>query len=73
MVKRKNMSTGFTLLIAAAVLLGAGAWSLLAGKTIGLYGVIEPRGSIFYWIIVTSYLGLGTLCVAGAVRILLFR
>ena len=48
-------------LAAAILLLTAGIASLIAGKTIGLYGMIEPRSSIFFWVIVVTYLGLGAM------------
>jgi hypothetical protein len=56
---------------AGIVLAALGAWSLWAGKTIGLYGVIETRTSPFYWIIVLTYLGLGALNVISGVRLFL--
>lgn len=65
------MSAGYVYLIAGVVLLAAGIVSLILGKTIGLYGVVETRASIFYWIIVVVYIGLGGLCLLGALRLLL--
>ena len=67
----KNMSTSFFFIIAGLVLLGFGIWSLLAGKTIGLYGIIETRSSPFYWIILIVLLGLGILNIIDGLRILL--
>ena len=57
------------LLLAGFILLAAGIISLLMGKTIGLYGVVETRQSIFYWIIVIVYLVLGGLCWFNAIRL----
>lgn len=56
------------LFVAAVVLLTACGLSLWRGKTIGLYGSIEPRTSLFYWLIVVTYGGLGTLCLIFAIR-----
>jgi succinate dehydrogenase/fumarate reductase cytochrome b subunit len=66
----KNMSTFLIFIIAGVVLLGFGIWSLLAGKTIGLYGIIETRSSPFYWIIVIVLLGLGIFNIVAGLRIL---
>lgn len=65
------MNAGVVLAVAALVLLTACGLSLWSGKTIGLYGVTEARTSAFYWIIVTTYGGLGALCVLFALRLLL--
>jgi len=62
-------NSALIILFAGIVLLLAGALSLFFGKTIGLYGVIENRASIFYWIIVVTYLVLGSLCLSGAYRL----
>ena len=56
-------TTVYILLAAAVILLTAGIISIYAGKTVGLYGVIETRSSIFYWIIVATYMGLGLMCL----------
>lgn len=63
-------STIYILLAAAVILLSAGIVSIYAGKTIGLYGAIETRSSIFYWIIVVTYMGLGLMCILMIFRIL---
>jgi hypothetical protein len=65
------MKSVFVLLIAGVLLLTACGLSLWRGKTIGLYGVIEPRTSVFYWLIVLFYGVLGILCVIFVVRLLL--
>lgn len=64
------MKSVFVLLIAGVVLLTACGLSLWRGKTVGLYGVIEPRTSVFYWLIVATYGALGMLCLIFAVRML---
>lgn len=56
------------LLVAAIVLLGAAGLSLWRGRTPGLYGVMEPRTSAFFWIIVGAYLLLGGLSLIFAIR-----
>ncbi|OGZ33659.1 MAG: hypothetical protein A2Y98_01865 [Candidatus Portnoybacteria bacterium RBG_19FT_COMBO_36_7] len=56
-------------IIAGLILLGIGIWSLAAGKTIGLYGMIESRSSPFYWIITIVCLGLGILNIVLGFRI----
>ena len=63
------LNTTLIFIVAGVLLLLAGALSLFYGKTIGLYGIIETRASIFYWIIVASYLGLGLGCLFGAYRL----
>ena len=65
------MALAWFFLIAAIGLLAAGIASLLAGKTIGLYGVIETRASAFYWIILATYLTLGAFSLYGAIRMLM--
>ena len=50
------------------VLLALCALSLWHGRTIGLYGVVETRATIFYWMLVAAYGGLGALSVIFAVR-----
>ena len=63
------LNTTLIFIVAGVLLLLAGALSLFYGKTIGLYGIIETRASIFYWIIVASYLVLGLGCLFGAYRL----
>lgn len=63
-------STIYILIAAAVILLTAGIASIYAGKTIGIYGAMETRSSIFYWFIVVTYLGLGLMCVFVILRIL---
>jgi uncharacterized membrane-anchored protein len=65
------MNSVFVLLIASVVLLTACALSLWSGKTIGLYGIVETRTSVFYWLIVVTYGGLGVLCLIQAFKALL--
>jgi hypothetical protein len=71
--KKTRPQMGLTLFLIAigVALLAAGVVSLILGKTIGLYGVIETRGSVFYWIIVSTYFGLGGLSTATGGRMLL--
>lgn len=64
------MNAVFILLAAGLALLGACVLSLWTGKTVGLYGVIETRASVFYWLIVVTYGGLGVLCLIFAFRAL---
>lgn len=60
------------ILLATGVLcLAAAGISLRRGRTIGLYGVLESRGSVFYWILVGTYTLLGVLSLFFALR--LFR
>jgi len=65
------MNAVLVLLIASVALLTACAFSLWTGKTVGLYGMIETRASVFYWLIVLTYGGLGVLSLTFAVRMLL--
>ena len=65
------MQFPYFLLLLGVLLLAAGAASLYFGKTIGLYGVMETRASVFYWIIVITYLGLGGGCLFSAIRLIL--
>lgn len=62
------MKPALLLAVAGVVLLTACAFSLWSGKTIGLYGVTETRASVFYWIILATYGGLGLLCLVFAFR-----
>ena len=64
------MKTAGVLLVAGLVLLTAGGLSLWRGKTIGLYGAVEPRTSVFYWNIVGAYGVLGVLSLVFAIRTL---
>ncbi len=64
----KSISTSLFFIIAGLVLFGFGLWSLLAGKTIGLYGIIETRSSPFYWIMVIVLLGLGIINMVAGLR-----
>jgi hypothetical protein len=64
------MTTAFAFLAFGIVLLVAFAASLWTGRTIGLYGAIETRSSIFYWIVLLTYGGLGVLSVLFALRFL---
>lgn len=63
------MNPVLVFLIAAVVLLTACALSLWSGKTIGLYGIVETRASVFYWLTVVTYAGLGVLCLISALRV----
>ncbi len=62
------MKAELVLIAAGLVLLAACGLSLWSGKTIGLYGVMETRASVFYWLIVATYGVLGVLCLFFAVR-----
>ena len=64
------MRSPVVLLVAGLVLLAACGLSLWRGATIGLYGIIEPRTSVFYWLIVGTYGLLGVLSMVFAVRML---
>lgn len=67
------MKTAFAFLALGLALLVACGLSLWSGKTPGLYGAIETRASVFYWLIVATYGVLGALGVAFAMRCLLWR
>jgi hypothetical protein len=67
---RDRVKPAFVFFPAALLLLTACVVSLWAGKTVGLYGIIETRTSIFYWIIVVTYGGLGILSLIFAFRTL---
>jgi hypothetical protein len=68
--RKLNMSLPFILIVAGFVLLGLGIWSLWAGKTIGLYGIVESRSSIFFWIIVLAYFVIGVFNLLSGLRLL---
>ena len=57
-------------MIAGHALLALCAWSLWNGKTVGLYGTLETLSSVFYWLIVVTYGGLGVLSVVFAFKML---
>jgi hypothetical protein len=59
------------LVVAGIVLLVLCAVSIWSGRTVGLYGAMETRASIFYWIIVITYGGLGALCLFFALQMLM--
>ena len=61
----------FVFLFAGVFLLFLSGLSLYLGKTIGLYGTIEDQSSIFYWIIITTYLALGFGSLFSAYRFFL--
>jgi uncharacterized membrane protein YidH (DUF202 family) len=62
------MRTALAFLAAGLVLLTLAALSLWYRTTVGPYGTMETRSSVFYWIIVTSYGGLGLLSVIFAIK-----
>ena len=71
-MSRKDQMTAILILVAAGILLlTACAASLWTGKTVGLFGVTETRASLFYWIIVVTYGGLGVLCLTFCMRLLI--
>lgn len=63
-----RMTIGF--LSAGLVLLALCALSLWNGKTVGPYATIETPASVFYWIIVVTYGGLGALSIVFALMAL---
>lgn len=65
------MKLPVVLIGAGIILIALGGWSLWAGKTIGLYGMVETRSSPFYWIIVAVLFSLGGLNVWFGIKSLL--
>ena len=69
--RSQRMNSVILLVTAGVVLLTACALSLWNGKTVGLYGAIETSTSLFYWVIVVTYGGLGGLCLLFGLRMLI--
>ena len=62
------MKLPFVFIVSGFLFIAFGVWSLWAGKTIGLYGVIETRSSPFYWIIVIVCIALGVMNVIAGLH-----
>jgi hypothetical protein len=69
-VVTSGVRTALGVMAAGVALLALCVLSIWHGKTVGLYGAFETPSSIFYWIIVVTYAGVGALSLVFAFKLL---
>jgi hypothetical protein len=68
---KTSLPLSLILIFAGIIFILFGIWSLWAGKTIGLYGIVESRSSLFFWIIVLAYFVIGVFNLLAGLRLFL--